>query len=147
MHSVEISFLNSDCLLTSSVTQHLYFPFVSPIGTKIGDLVQYMTVGQLSFPLVSSVSALFTRDTYYIARPCYGFLSCLPSVRPSVSGKVCPRRRAVSLRQLSFLFSAGTAFHQLRLLEMRLMNSMLFGLLIMIVTFLAFFYFSNWLCE
>ena len=32
--------------------------------------------------------------------PCYGFLSVLPSV----SRKVCPRRRAVSLRQLSFFF-------------------------------------------
>ena len=32
--------------------------FGDSIGTKIGDLLQYMTVGQLSFPLVSSVSAL-----------------------------------------------------------------------------------------
>jgi len=40
------------------------------------------------------------RDAYCIARPSYGFLS----VRLSVSRKVCPRRRAVSLRQLSFLF-------------------------------------------
>jgi len=38
----------------------------------------------------------FTRDAYCIARPCYGFLSVLPSVRPSVSRKVCPRHRAVS---------------------------------------------------
>jgi len=106
MHSVEISFLNSDCLLTSSLYKTP--AFVGPIGTKIGDLVQYMTVRQLSFPMVSSVSALFYagRIPYCIARPCYGFLSILPSVHPSVSHKVCPRRRAVSLRQLSFLFYA-----------------------------------------
>ena len=44
------------------------------------------------------------RNAYCIARPCYGFLSVLPSVHPSVSRKVCPRHRAVSLRQLRFLF-------------------------------------------
>ena len=67
-----------------------------------GDLLQHMIVGHLYFPLVSWVAALFTRDAYCIARPCYGFLS----VRQSVSRKVCPRRRAVSLRQLSFLYSS-----------------------------------------
>ena len=85
MHSVEISFLNSDCLLTSSL--YKIPAFVGPIGTKIGDLVQYMTIGQLSFPMVSSVSALF-----YAGRILHSAsllrLFVHPSVCPSV-GLTC----------------------------------------------------------
>jgi len=55
--------------------------FSSPIGTKIGDLLQYMTIGQLSFPLVSSVSALF-----YAER----ILHSASLLRLSVRASVCP---------------------------------------------------------
>ena len=55
--------------------------FGGPIGTKIGDLVQYMTVGQLSFPLVSSVAALF-----YERRILHSASLLRLSVRPSI----CP---------------------------------------------------------
>jgi len=93
MHSVEISFLDSDCLLTSSVIQNtcIWWPHC------IWPLASYL------FRWFLRSQPFFTRDAYCIARPCYGFLSVLPSVRPSVSRKVCPRRRGVSLRQLSSL--------------------------------------------
>jgi len=72
MQCVEISFLNCDCLIPA---------FGGRIGTKIGEVLQYVTVGQLSFPLVSSVSALF-----YARRILYSASLLRLSVRPSV----CP---------------------------------------------------------
>jgi len=69
--------------------------FDSPIGTKIGDLLQYMTVGQLSFPLVS-ISALFdAQHTLHSAsllrlsvRPsvCQSLIKCVLGVARSFCG-------------------------------------------------------------
>ena len=91
MHSVKISFLNSDCLLTSSLIQntcnwwpHWYQNRWRP--TVYG-----------RWPAIFSVGFFYARRILHSA----SFLRL--SVRPSVSRKVCPRRCAVCLRQLSFL--------------------------------------------
>jgi len=57
--------------------------FGGQMVTKIGDLIQYMTVGQLSFPLVSSVSALFYMRCKLHSASLLR-LSVHPSVCPSV---------------------------------------------------------------
>ena len=78
---------------------HLVAPLVpkSVTSYSIWPLVSYL------FRWFLRSQPFFERDAYCTARPCYSSLSVLPSVRPSVSRKVCPRCRAVSLRQLSFL--------------------------------------------
>jgi len=83
-------------------TKHLHL--VSPLVPK--SVTSYNI-----WPLASYLLRWFLRSQpFFYARrilhntSCYGFLSVLPSVRPSVSRKVFPSRRAVSLRQLSFLF-------------------------------------------
>jgi len=84
----------SDCLLPSSVIQ------IKHLHSVISYRLQYIIIGHLHFPLVSWVSALF-----YARRILHSASLLRLSVRPSVSRKVCPRRRAVSLRQLSFLWN------------------------------------------
>jgi len=95
MHSVKISFLNSGGLLTSSVIQNICIWWPNWYQNRWPRTVYDC------WPAIFSVG--FFGLSPFFTRPCYGFLSVLPSVRPSVSRKVCPRRRAVSLRQLSFL--------------------------------------------
>ena len=87
----------------SSPDEFLSYLFVQYVTAAFGDLLQYMIVGHLYFPLVSWVSALF-----YARRILHSASLLRLSVRPSVCLSIakCPRRRAVSLRQLSFLYSS-----------------------------------------
>jgi len=83
-------------------TKHLHL--VAPLVPKSVTSYSISPLASLLFRWFLRSPPFFTCDAYCIARPCYGFLSVLLSVHPSVSHKVCPRRHAVSLRQLSFLF-------------------------------------------
>ena len=113
MHSVEISFLNNILIVCWLLQLYKTPAFGGPLVPKSVTSYSYSI-----WPLASYLfrwflrsQPFFTRDAYCITRPCYSFLSVLPSLRPSVSRKVCPRRRAVSLRQVSFLWIQGGKLH------------------------------------
>jgi len=85
MHSVEISFLNSDCLLTSSVIQNacIWWPhwYQNRWPPTVYD--RWPAIFSVGF---FGLSAFFTREAYCIVRPCYGFLSVHRSLVKCVLG-------------------------------------------------------------